>query len=241
MNNTEQINANKINDLLNKYSGKSADLMCGTDCQRKKKEEELQKKYADAQLVMDTAPTTYKKAKKEYLEFVKGTGYYNELIAKELENKAEEIAKLLVNKFNGEYDKVKGISSIYNELMSTGQNSKDLLEEYGNKTRVIKKKLLESKDDIITNDRKTYYEYNSLSTLRNWYIFYFRVFLLLEIVFIAYLFGYSQTQMDIYKKLVLAISILLYPFLTINLIRYLVQALTIAYTFIIKKMVYKGM
>ena len=241
MNNTEQINSLKINDLLNKYSGKSADLMCGTDCQRKKKEEELQKKYADAQLVMDTAPTTYKKAKKDYLEFVKGSGYYNELIAKELENKAEEIAKLLVNKFNGEYDKVKGISSIYNELLSTGQNSKDLLEEYGNKTRVIKKKLMESKDDIITNDRKTYYEYNSLSTLRNWYIFYFRVFLLLEIVFIAYLFGYSQTQMDIYKKLVLAISILIYPYLTINLIRYLVQALTIAYTFIMKKMVYKGM
>ena len=172
---------NKINSLL-EQSAES--LMCGPTCQKIKVSEELKQKYLDAKTNMQTAPIKLEESKKNYYVFTKGEPYYDNMMEEELKKKADKLAELLSESFNEEVANAKTMNSYYNSTLINSHYTKELLSDYLGKNQALKLQLKSNHGDILTNDRKTYYETNALNNLQLWYKFWWYIYYILCLVIV---------------------------------------------------------
>jgi hypothetical protein len=177
----QQISQDKINELLEKSSQA---IMCGPTCQKLKVSEELKQKYLDAETAMQTAPIKLEQTKKNYYIYTEGRPYYDNMKEEELKTKAETLGELLKENFNNEISSANTMNTYLNTALINSENTKELLEEYLDKNQILKLKLRERQGDILTNDRKTYYELEALDRLKLWYSVFWYIYYMLVIVFL---------------------------------------------------------
>lgn len=225
--NQQQINQQKINELLNK----SADaIMCGPTCQKLKITEELKQKYLDAETNMQTAPIKLEETKKNYYIYSEGRPYYDNMQEEELKKKADTIAQLLKQNFNEELSSANTMNTYLNTALTNSQYTKDLLKEYLEKNQELKLKLREQRGDILTNDRKTYYETDALSTLKSWHRLLWYLYYIVVLILI-FSFIFAQSSLSVIKKIVIAVLIIFYPYY----INYIVKWIYGVYNNIVSK------
>ena len=204
----QQINQDKINELLEKSSDA---IMCGPSCQKLKITEELKKKYLDAETNVKTAPTKLEQTKKNYYVYAEGRTYYDNMREEELTAKAEQISKLLTDTFNDEISNANTMNMYLNTALINSENTKDLLKEYLEKNEVLKLKLRERQGDILTNNRKTYYETEALDRLKLWYSFFWWIYYIVAFILILALI-FSPNKLTLLLKVILATAIVFYPY-----------------------------
>jgi len=158
--------------------------LCGPSCQRERMINSLLQKYLDAQTNLQTAPKQVEDTKKNYYVYAYGDPYYEALIERELREKAEHIASLLTENFNEEVSTATTMNTYYNsEIISYNE----LIEAY-NKYLEDNKELLfllrERQGNILTNDRKTYYERDASDRLNLWYKFFWWIYYMMVVVWI---------------------------------------------------------
>jgi hypothetical protein len=206
--NKQQINQQQINDLLNKSAEA---IMCGPTCQKQKITDQLKQKYLDAETNMQTAPIKLEESKKNYYIYSEGRPYYDNMQEEELKQKANKVAELLEKNFNEELSSAKIMNSYLNTALINSQYTKDLLDNYLEKNQELKTTLREQRGDILTNDRKTYYETDALTTLKNWYrllwYLYYIVVLMLGLSFI-----FAPNSISTIKKVVIILLVIFYPY-----------------------------
>jgi len=206
--NQQQINQQKINDLLDKSAEA---IMCGPTCQKQKITEQLKQKYLDAETNMQTAPIKLEESKRNYYVYSEGRPYYDNMQEEELKQKANKVAELLEKNFNEELSSAKTMNSYLNTALINSQYTKDLLDSYLEKNQELKTSLREQRGDILTNDRKTYYETDALTTLKNWYrllwYLYYIVVLILGLSFI-----FAPNSISTIKKVVIILLVIFYPY-----------------------------
>jgi len=212
----QQLNQDKINDLLNKSSEA---LLCGPDCQKTKITDELKQKYLDAETNVQIAPTKLEQTKKNYYVYKEGRPFYDNMLEEELKQKAEKISELLGESFNEEVSSALTMNQYLNTALINSEYTSELFKKYASENQELKLQLRNSRGDILTNDRKTYYETDALNQLELWYRFWWYIYYILILVFTIALFV-SPSQLTMIKKVVIFVLLLFYPYYIDYIVRW---------------------
>lgn len=205
----QMVSQEKITALLN---SSTQSLMCGPECQRSKISGELEQKYLDAQTKIHTAPIELENTKKNYYVYTKGEPYYDNLLEKELKDKVEKMAVLITESFNEEVDNAQTMNKYLNTSIINSRNSIELLANLEAKNSSLEASLEYKNSDILTNDRKTYYEKNAVNHLKDWYRLWWYMYYILALVVSMSLFLVSNNWSFIFKVIIILI---LYSFPTL--------------------------
>jgi hypothetical protein len=206
--NNQQINQEKINALLEQSAEA---LTCGPTCQKMKISEELKQKYLDAQTNIKTAPLELEKSEKTYYIYTQGASAYADMKEKELKQKAITITRLIGENFMEEVSGANTMNQYLNTALVNSDYTAELLKDYVEKNRLLRLKLKESHGDILTNDRKTYYEVDALDRLHEWYKVFIVIFYLLFIVYVLSMF-LVPNQLTTRKKIIFTLLLVAYPY-----------------------------
>lgn len=225
----QQISQEKINRLLEQSAQA---LMCGPTCQKLKTTDELQQKYLNAQTNVKTAPIKLEQSKREFYTFTEGSAFYSNMQEEELKKKAEEIADQIKTHFNDELENANTMNQYLNTATINSNYTKELLAKYVTKNQELKQELRSTRGDILTNDRKTYYETDALNTLESWYKFMLGIYYLLAIVLLIFFvtnWSVGSAATSLIKKIIVFILVFFYPFYIHYVLRMLSQFFTRIY------------
>lgn len=212
----QQLNQDKINDLLNKSAEA---LLCGPDCQKMKITDELKQKYLDAETNVQIAPIKLEQTKKNYYVYKEGRPFYDNMLEEELKQKAEKISELLGESFNEEVSSANTMNQYLNTALINSEYTSELFKKYTSDNQELKLQLRNSRGDILTNDRKTYYETEALTQLKLWYRFWWYIYYILILVFTIALF-ISPSQLTMVKKAVIFVLLIFYPYYIDYIVRW---------------------
>jgi hypothetical protein len=182
---TQRANQLKINELLEQSANA---LQCGPDCQKAKISDQLKQKYVDAKTAMQTAPITLEQTEKNYYVYTQGEPYYDRLQETELTQKATSVAQALETNFNEELVTANTMNAYLNTALLNSANTQELLDEYIEKNKSIQSTLQNQRGDILTNDRKTYYETEANDRLALWYRFLWYIYYICVVTIVLALF-----------------------------------------------------
>ena len=175
---TSTFNIDKFNDFID--SANEA-LSCDATCQQNQTASELEQKYLDAKSNLLSAPAQLKQAAQNFITFTKGTSGYQEYQEQQLEMKAEESARTYSSKFYQEVKKTQLEIKTYETLLQNYLNVVDLKNKYVKDVIYLKKKLKTKSHEMVTNDRKTYYEDQETDNL-HYYFYLLTAFYILLLV-----------------------------------------------------------
>jgi hypothetical protein len=213
----QQISQDKINQLLELSS---QELICGPDCQQKKISTELKQKYLDAQTNLQTAPINLENTKKNFYVYSEGVPFYDNMREEELQKKADTISTLVSENFNSEVSDANVMNLYLNTALINSKYTKELLENYLEKNQKLKLQLKERYGDILTNDRKTYYETDALNTLTVWYkLFWYIYYVLVIMLILAFIF--SSTDLSRITKIIISILVIFYTYYIDYIVRWI--------------------
>jgi hypothetical protein len=214
---TNKIDVNKFNDFLDNANNA---LSCDSKCQEKKKKDELKKKYLEAKTNLLSAPNQVETTYKNYLTYTQGDTAYNEYRENELQKKAETVVIAFKTNFSDEIKKTKESYDTYSGLLLNFAHIvelyKKLVKENVDLTLALKNKTA----DVLTNDRKTYYEDQTIDNLN----FYHTIILIIYIIFLIgfavsiFLFPSSSSRGSLLGILVFFI---IYPFICVRIFKFL--------------------
>jgi hypothetical protein len=102
------------------------------------------------------------------------------------------------------------LGGIYETLYSNYDYLEDLYGNYSSINVDLKKDINKATGDVVTSDRKTYYETQNLTYLKNWYIVYKFIYIVIIIVFFIFLFV-RKTEYSRISRFFILIFFILYP------------------------------
>ena len=186
-------------------------LSCGPACQKTKISEDLNQKYLNAQTNMQTAPVQLETTKKNYYVFTEGQPYYDNMLEDELREKAKILTNLLADNFKEEIFNAKTMNSYYNTELTNSSYTKELYAVYLEKNKLVQNSIKNHHADVITNDRKTYYESEALIDLKNWHTFLWYAFYLFAMPIFTFTL-ITKSSLHFIVKLFVELIALAYPY-----------------------------
>ena len=214
---TNNIDVNKFNDFLDNANNV---LACDSNCQEKKKKDELKKKYLEAKTNLLTAPNQVETTYKNYLTYSKGDSAYNEYRENELQKKAETIILTFKSNFKDEIEKAKESYDTYTGLLLNFTNIvelyKKLVKENGALTLAVKN----MSSDLLTNDRKTFYEDQSIDNLAFYHTIILIIYIIFLIGFAVSIFVFPSTSSK-GSRIAILLFFIIYPFICIKIFTFL--------------------
>jgi hypothetical protein len=203
----QQISQETINNLLEQASNAT---LCGPTCQKIRVSQELKQKYLDAETNMQTAPINLEQSRKNYYVFTEGQTEYENMNEKELVTKATTISELIEQNFNNEVTNANTMNILLNTALTNSEHTIKLFEDYLEKNKTLKLKIKEKHGDILTNDRKTYYETEALDNLKSWYK-YFLIMYFILIIMLCLSLVFASHNLTIMKCIIISVLTIFYP------------------------------
>jgi len=209
--NCNQIDMNKFNTLISQASDA---VMCNSDCRKQRETDKLKQNYLNSQTNLASGPNQLQVAEKNYVTFTKGASGYNDLLDERLQEKAQEIADKFTDFFNDDSEKIKTQIDTYEGLLINFKNVAELYLKYKKENEQLVKDLKDETNDVLTNERKTYYEDQKIDGLKGFYFYILLgIYIICLIGFIIFSIMYpSQTTWKV--KLASFIGFILLPFLS---------------------------
>jgi hypothetical protein len=215
-------------------------ITCDSNCQKQKQTEELKQKYLAAKTNLSSASYQLEDAEKKYVIFTEGELAYNNKKQEELRNKS----KLITSKFNDNFkNDAKIIHSKINSYDSISNNVKNILElykKYKVENTILKKQMNDKSSDVLTNERKTYYENQDIDNLKFWY--HYIALSAYSIFVMAYAFNaflYSS-QLSWTRRIVILILLILLPFLSPYVLAFIITIIYKIFTLFPKNVEYQN-
>lgn len=199
-------------------SSVNSDIMCGPECQKQKKLNELKDAMDAAKKVQDDAPYNLEQATKNYYSYKDGeVGYINHQRQAYTKAAKDEVEQMKAD-FTGQSQTVNQQIERSAALEVYIQNMNDLLNQYITKNQRLTKDIDHIRSTLQTSDRKAFY----LSQKWYWetYIGWLckAVYWLMTVIFIAYFVVYQgnfrNKYLIAYSALLIAIPFLLEKALT---------------------------
>jgi hypothetical protein len=177
----DQFDFNSFNSFIQQANNV---LGCNSECQQKNKAEQLKQDYLNSQTNLASADSQVQTAQKNYLTFTEGELGYNQVNTQQLNQKAVMIIDNYKKNFNTEVNKINLNIESYNVLLKNSRNVFDLYLKYKNENIHLYKKLKNDTSDVLTNERKSYYEEQGINSLKFYY--YYILLLIYSIVVLCY-------------------------------------------------------
>lgn len=214
---TDQLSLNfdKFQSFLNKARDA---ITCNSACQREKTAANLKQQYLNAKTNLISAPNQIQTTEKNYVTFTQGKPAYDELLDKQLGEKADLIAQEYKIKINEEINDIKSLIQTYISLCINFKNSFELFVNYKTENVELLKELKENTNDVLTNERKTYYQDQGIDNLN---FFYRYIFLIVYAIFVICFGIFSfifPSDIKWYIKLIIFIGFIILPFISTRLL-----------------------
>jgi hypothetical protein len=222
------LNMNNISAKLNSLLPEIDSLLCNTECQRNKTLDELKEKVQNAQASLDLAPDNLKAAQQKYLLELKGSTEYIETRKKELSSEVDKVISTYLQNFKSNLEKLNELKNIQDVLTASVETSAELGEQYGEKNRSFLSHMDEYKTNVITNDRRSFYENQNYESLIYWYWIILILYCIFSLFYIRRI--YFSTSNNI-KKGAITFCIILYPILVSFYITYFLKFIYSIYDF----------
>ena len=121
--------------------------------------------------------------------------------------------------FNEEVSSANTMNQYLNTALINSEYTSELFKKYTSENKELKLQLRNSRGDILTNDRKTYYETDALNQLQLWYRFWWYIYYILVIVFTIAIFV-SPSELTTVKKVVIFVLLIFYPYYVDYIVRW---------------------
>ena len=205
-----QPNLDSLNSFLEKATKA---ISCDPECQKKRRAELLEQNFNEAKTNLHNAPSKLHTAAKKYYTFTQGEAGYKDYIETELEKKVDEIASKKQEEFDANIATAISETSVYEGLMLNYTNVFDLYAKYKDENEKMTRNIKTTRADILTNDRKTFYEDQGISNLTFYYSIIRAIYILCVIIFVA-LSVLAPSQFSIKVKLAVLTLLIVYPFIS---------------------------
>jgi hypothetical protein len=227
---------NKLNSLLD---AAIQSIACGPECQKQKKSDELKNKYEAAKTNLALAEPEYEIAKQNYYTYTYGKDDYDEILESEYTKEAEETARLYKKAYQEEISKIKSQLETYNGLLVNFGNVADLYKKYKKENVQLFKKLKNITNDILTNQRKTYYKDQEIESSNGYSSYSLLLIIYIIVVICLGIFSliYPSQLTFIIRILLLCVFILL-PFVSTWILGKIIEFIYWLFSFMPKN-VYK--
>ena len=129
--------------------------------------------------------------------------------------------------FNALYNDLLSKINTYSSLYSNYNNINQLNNNYINENNNLNDALVNESDDVLTNERKTFYEDQSITNLNSYYYYLLYIYIILFIIHLAYMF-YMPSTVSLFRKISILIFLLLLPLFSgkvLSLIIYILHKL----------------
>lgn len=211
-----QIDINQLNSFIENANQM---LSCDSECQKNKTTQELKQKLLKAETNLILADPEFQIARQNYYTYVNGEQAYDEMMKKELEEKALLFTTLFKEKYDLQLTEINTQLNTYNSLYANFINVLDLYEQYKKENRKLYQELKNNTNDILTNDRKTYYENQQIDNLNTIYFYFlWTIYLIIVACYGVFLFIYPNTLLLFAKIISIAVFLVL-PFIAPFLIK----------------------
>jgi hypothetical protein len=200
-------------------------ITCGSECQKEKATQQLKDKYLNAQSNLVLAEPQYQTAKQNYYTSVSGQNGYNEMLEKELNEKADIIVDNFKESFSSELNKTNVQLDSYNSLLINYRNVVELFKQYLTDNNKLKKQLKDDSNDVLTNERKTFYEDQQIDSLNKYYHYIILVIYIISVVCFVIFSLIYPTQTSLKVRLLLTVMFIILPFISSWLLGYIVYIL----------------
>jgi hypothetical protein len=210
-NNQNKNNLDKFNSMIDQAT---AAISCDSECQNQQKDEQLEQAYLDAQTNLATAPNNVYVSRQNYVVFDQGQPAYDELIDSELLQQAQQLTSYYQNNFTDESQNIIFNTNTYSGLLINLKNIFDLFLKYKEENINLFKQLKQETNDVLTNDRKTYYQDQGIDNLKFYYHYFFLlIYIITVLVYIIYNVMYPSQFSILLRIIFLALMVLL-PFIS---------------------------
>jgi len=225
---------NSVNSFLQIAQQK---LICGPSCQKEKTTTELGQKLQSAIQNLQTAPEQVEEAAKNFYMFSEGEGGYNNYIVQKLTDKGNIIANTLKTNFDNGINKANNLVDVYKSIYLNYIHVLELLIKYTKENIILENKVKNTTADILTNDRKTYYEDQGIDRLKFYQIIFKYIYIVIIISYlICYVFMPSSFTWKI--RLFYLFLIIIYPFIIKPVFLFIKKILSVIIN-ILPKNIYK--
>ena len=210
---------NSINNLINQATSA---LSCGADCQNQKTLDQLKQTYLAAKTNLVTAPSQVETSYKNYLVYLEGEPAYLEYKESELEATAQQITSTIQQDINTIIsDETRNVNT-YDGLLINLNNIYEYYEGYFKENIELGNELKIKKSDIVTNDRKTYYEDQGIESLKQYYVVIFIFYAIVVVSYIICCFAIPN-DLSIGKKIAIFVLFIIYPFISSWLLKQIIH------------------
>jgi hypothetical protein len=204
------IDMNKFNTIISEQASDA--IMCNSKCRKQREADKLQQNYVNAQTNLNSASNQVQVAQKNYVTFTKGESGYNDLLDNELQEKAQIIADKFTENFEADVEKIKTKIDTYQGLLLNYKNVAELYLKYKKENIELIKDLKNESNDVLTNERKTFYEDQKIYDLKSFYYYILlTIYIICLISFIIFTLIYPS-QTNLIGKFVSIIGFILLPF-----------------------------
>lgn len=209
-----QLNMDKFNEFINNANNT---LSCDSECQKAKKSEELKNKYLDAQVNLQSAPAQLQTTFKNYVTFTQGGASFNEQNNQNLDEKANLIADTFENSFDESMVSTRSSLDTYEGLLLNFSHVVELYTKIIRENIMLANKIRLKSSDVLTNNRKTYYEDQNIETLGFWNSLFLYFYIAVIIAFIISIFVMpKKTSWKV--QVAILIGLIAYPFFSLWLL-----------------------
>ena len=206
---TSQIDMNKFNTLISQASDA---VLCDSECRKQRETDKLKQNYLNSQTNLASASNQVQVAQKNYVTFTQGASGYNDVLETQLQDKAQEIADKFTEYFQNDSKEITTQIDTYEGLLLNFKNVAELYLKYKTENVELIKDLKNETNDVLTNERKTYYEDQKIGGLKGFYYYILLgIYIIFLIGFIIFSLKYpSQTSFRV--KFVSIVGFILLPF-----------------------------
>lgn len=130
----------------------------------------------------------------------------------EIAAEADSNVTTMTGNFNNQFSNIQTMNTFFNTELINSKNTQELYDIYLKKNISLDGNIKEHYNDVLTNDRKTFYEMGALEVLVNWNSFFLYMYFAIFFTFILGII-FSENTIPKYQSISLAIILGLYPFL----------------------------
>ena len=212
-----------LNNFNSFIQAASQQIACGTECQQQKQEAQLKTTYLNAESNLHLARPQYDIAKQEYYSFVDGQSGYNQMMEKEYTGDAKKASDALNQKIDDEINKSNALLQTYESILINFNNVVDLYTQYKKENAYLYKKYKTETNDTLTNERKTYYQDENISSLNSFYQYTLLIiYVIVVICYVVFSLMYpSQNSWTV--KILLFLVFVALPFISTFLLGKIIQ------------------
>lgn len=205
---TSQQNAN----TLVQQASEAITCAPNSDCGIAKTANDLEQKYEASKINLRTAPVQLDESEKNYYVYTKGQSTYDQMQLEKVTKKANLETEKKQSDFDENIKKVSQMNDTLHSLIVNYTNEVELYDNYVKTNRLVKQKIEEKGSDIVTNDRKTYYENDNYDTLTAWYKVWWYIYIFLLVAFSAAML-LTPSAFSLKLKAIILLFFVAYPFI----------------------------